>query len=155
MHEVVLMREPNHLGAKHYYIHALEASPHPERALPSAGRLETAAPAAGHLTHMPSHIYARVGDHFGAVRSNERAIAADKKFFASWGKGMVAVMYHAHNQHFLAYSACLAENFSEANKAATAVAAIAAPHIQQMPEMDGFLSNFISAQFYVLVAFTR
>ena len=61
--ESVLKRDPNHLGANHYYIHAVEASPHPERALPSAARLEKLAPAAGHLVHMPAHIYARVGDH--------------------------------------------------------------------------------------------
>jgi len=60
--ESVLKRDPNHLGANHYYIHAVEASQHPERALPSAARLEKLAPAAGHLVHMPAHIYARVGD---------------------------------------------------------------------------------------------
>src|SRR5437763_4655090 len=58
--ESVLKRDPNHLGANHYYIHAVEASLHPERALPSAARLEKLAPAEGHLAHMPSHIYARV-----------------------------------------------------------------------------------------------
>ena len=57
--ESVLARDPNHLGANHYYIHTVEASPTPARALPSAARLDTLAPAAGHLTHMPAHIYAR------------------------------------------------------------------------------------------------
>src|SRR6202035_5136391 len=61
--ESVLKRDPNHLGANHYYIHAVEASPHPERALPSAARLENLAPAAGHLVHMPAPIYSRVRDH--------------------------------------------------------------------------------------------
>ncbi|HEY4283707.1 MAG TPA: hypothetical protein VGM62_11645 [Chthoniobacterales bacterium] len=151
--ESVLKRNPNHLGANHYYIHAVEGSSRPERALPSAIRLETLAPAAGHLTHMPSHIHARVGDYAAAVRSNERAIIADGKFFVTAGKGLVAVMYHAHNEHFLAYAACMADDFKKAKKAADVVAAIAEPHIGEMPEMEGFLSNFICARMYVLVAF--
>src|SRR5207302_638277 len=122
---------------------------------PSAIRLETLAPAAGHLTHMPSHIHARLGDHFAAIRSNELAIAADKKFFATWGQSVVAVMYHAHNVYFLAYAACMADNAAEAKKAADTVAAITAPHIRQMPAMEGFLSNFICAPVYVLVGFER
>src|SRR5580693_3472144 len=81
--ESVLKRDPNHLGANHYYIHAVEASPQPERALPSAARLEKLAPAAGHLVHMPAHIYARVGDHSAAAHCNEVAAAADKSFLAA------------------------------------------------------------------------
>lgn len=65
--ESVLQRDPKHVGANHYYIHALEASPHPERALPSARRLETLVPAAGHLVHMPSHIYIRTGNYDAAA----------------------------------------------------------------------------------------
>ena len=61
--ESVLQRDPNHLGANHYYIHATEASPHPEWALASARRLETLSPAAGHLVHMPAHTYMRLGDY--------------------------------------------------------------------------------------------
>jgi len=68
--ESVLSRDPNHVGANHYYIHAVEASPHPEWALTSAKRLETLAPAAGHLVHMPAHTYMRVGDYSASARSN-------------------------------------------------------------------------------------
>ena len=79
--ESVLKRDPNHLGANHYYIHAVEASPHPERALPSAERLAKLAPAAGHLVHMPAHIYSRVGDHPAAAHCNELAVAATGSFW--------------------------------------------------------------------------
>ena len=72
--ESVLKRDPTHPGANHYYIHAVEASPSPERALPSAARLETLVPSAGHLVHMPSHIYMRTGDYAAAEKSN--AVAA-------------------------------------------------------------------------------
>src|SRR5438046_4812242 len=87
--ESVLKRDPNHLGANHYYIHAIEASPHPERALASAARLEKLAPAAGHLVHMPAHIYARVGDHFASAHCNEVAATADQKFLAGTRQGRV------------------------------------------------------------------
>jgi tetratricopeptide (TPR) repeat protein len=153
--ESVLKRDPNHLGANHYYIHATEASPQPERALPSTFRLEKLAPAAGHLTHMPSHVYDRVGDYAAAVRSNQLAVAADQKFFQTWGTGVAAVMYHVHNLHFLAYAACKNGNFNEAKKAADAVASIATPHVHEMPEMEGFFSGFISTPLLVLIAFER
>ena len=81
--ESVLKRDPNHLGANHYYIHAVEASPNPERGLASAARLATLAPAAGHLVHMPAHIYARVGDHAASAHCNQLAVAADKKFLGA------------------------------------------------------------------------
>src|SRR6184192_2350336 len=68
--ESVLKRDPNHLGANHYYIHAVEASSHPELGLASAARLPKLAPAAGHLVHMPAHVYQRTGNYAGAVAAN-------------------------------------------------------------------------------------
>src|SRR5207253_5489657 len=75
--ESVLKRNPNHPGAIHYYIHAVEASPHPERALAYAPNLPKLMPMAGHLVHMPGHIYERVGDYQAAAKSNTDAVAAD------------------------------------------------------------------------------
>src|SRR5687767_1584436 len=83
--EGVLRRNPNHVGANHYYIHAVEASPNPERALPSAARLMTLAPKAGHLVHMPSHVYIRTGDYHLAAVSNADAIVADREYIAKNG----------------------------------------------------------------------
>src|SRR6266849_5066432 len=74
--ESVLQRDPNHAGANHYYIHAVEASPNPVRALPSAQRLDTMVPQAGHLVHMPAHIYERTGNFAEAARNNEEAAEA-------------------------------------------------------------------------------
>src|SRR5207253_5379809 len=92
--ESILTRDPIHLGANHYYIHAVEASPHAERALPCAERLGKLAPAAGHLVHMPAHIYARVGDHSAAAHCNAIAAAADKKFLAATHEqGVYPLMY--------------------------------------------------------------
>src|ERR1017187_10183108 len=75
--ESVIRRDPNHLGAVHYYIHTVEASPSPERALAAANRLAALAPAAGHIVHMPAHIYIRTGDYAAAVKTNEEAAAVD------------------------------------------------------------------------------
>src|SRR5262249_18422649 len=92
--ESVLRRNPDHPGANHYYIHAIEASAWPERGLPSAERLKTLVPDAGHLVHMPSHIYYRVGDFEQAARQNERAMAADEAYlFRSGATGVYPMMY--------------------------------------------------------------
>jgi tetratricopeptide (TPR) repeat protein len=150
--ESVLRRDPNHLGANHLYIHAIEASPHPERGLPSAARLEKLAPAAGHLLHMPSHIYARVGDHVASARCNEMAVAADKRFFATaHPPDIYALMLSSHNLHFLAYAACMNENFMEARNAAARLVAKVAPSVKAMPMLQGYLS----VPFIVLIAFER
>jgi len=138
--ESVLKRDPNHIGANHYYIHAVEASPQPERALPSAARLEKLAPAAGHLVHMPAHIYARVGDHPAAAHCNEVAVAADKKFLAATHEqGVYPLMYYSHNLHFLAYAASMDGNFAEAKSAAARLVANVTPGVKAMPMLEGFL----------------
>ena len=103
--ERTLKTHPDHLGANHYYIHAVEASPHPERALASARRLPKLAPAQGHLVHMPSHIYIRTGMNYDADTANEAAIRADQTFLAkSHETGMYPMMYATHNVQFLWYA---------------------------------------------------
>ena len=150
--ESVLRRDPNHLGANHYYIHAVEASLHPERALPSAARLEKLAPAEGHLAHMPAHIYARVGDHFASAHCNQVAIAADKKFLGeTQEQGVYRMMYYSHNLHFLAFASCMNGNFVEAKDAAAKLVANVAPGVKAMPDLEGFLPT----PMVVLYAFER
>src|SRR5881296_3510794 len=82
--EGVLKRDPQHVGANHYYIHAVEASPHPERALASAQRLSTLMPGAGHLVHMPAHVYMRIGDYASAVKANRLAVAVDEAYIEAF-----------------------------------------------------------------------
>jgi len=107
--ESVLARDPNHAGANHFYIHAVEASPAPGRALPSAHRLDTMIPQAGHLVHMPAHIYIRTGDYAEAVKANEQAVKADRTYAhqADQEGSLYDLMYHSHNEHFLAAAACM------------------------------------------------
>jgi len=149
--ESVLMRDPMHAGANHYYIHAVEASPNPQRALPSAERLETLVPKAGHLVHMPSHIYARTGDFSQAVEQNAIAAKVDKVYAeeADRAGSMYDLMYHSHNEHFLASAASMEGRYAEAKKAADALAARLMPHAKMMPMLDGFLMTplWVDARF--------
>lgn len=98
----VLKREPQNPGANHFYIHAVEAGPNPELGLPSADRLLRFAPDAGHLVHMPAHIYLRVGQYDDAVVANELAVKADESYFRRVrAQGFYPGVYYPHNLHFL------------------------------------------------------
>jgi tetratricopeptide (TPR) repeat protein len=117
--ESVLKREPNHPGANHFYIHAVEASPNLERAIPSAMRLMTLIPAAGHLVHMPAHIFLQTGDYDLAAETNVKASAADRAFVLRTGTiGMYPLMYWTHNMHFIAYARAQEGRYDEAIQAA-------------------------------------
>lgn len=139
--ESVLARDPNHAGANHYYIHAVEASSDPERALPSAHRLDTMVPKAGHLVHMPAHIYERTGNYTEAAHNNAEAAKIDHAYAAEAGKtgSIYDLMYHSHNEQFEAMSASMAGHYAEAKKAADAMAARLAPHAKMMPMLDAFI----------------
>jgi len=105
--ERVLAREPNHPGAMHYYIHAVEASDRPKRAEPYADRLRGAVPGAGHLVHMPSHIYYRVGRYLDALTVNKTAVTVDESYLAATSApmGVYRLGYYPHNVHFVMASA--------------------------------------------------
>ena len=99
--EGVLQLNPNHPGANHYYIHALEASPYPEKALPAAERIDELMPGAGHLVHMPSHIYFRLGRYAEAVESSRRGAAVDREYIRKWNpQGNYREMFYPHNIYF-------------------------------------------------------
>jgi tetratricopeptide (TPR) repeat protein len=133
--ERTLKKHPNHLGANHYYIHAVEASPHPERALPSAKRLAALAPTQGHLVHMPSHIYVRTGMYHEASSANEAAIKSDQSFLAeSHESGVYPVMYATHNFDFLLYGEMMEGRKRDALKTARDLKdAVPAAVIKEMP----------------------
>jgi tetratricopeptide (TPR) repeat protein len=139
--ESVLRRDPNHMGAIHYYIHSVEASPNPERALAAANRLAALAPAAGHLVHMPAHIYIRTGDFDAGVKTNQRAAAADRAYIQTGAPpGIYPVMYYSHNLHFIAMCASMNGDYAESSKAAQALAAHVGPHVKDMPPLEGFMT---------------
>ena len=122
--ERVMAREVSHPGANHYYIHIMEASETPERAEASADRLGALMPAAGHMVHMPAHIYLRVGRYADAAEANVRAIAADEDYLAQCqAQGLYPVSYYPHNLHFLWAAATLEGRSAVAIDAARQVAA--------------------------------
>lgn len=149
--ESVLRRWPDHAGANHFYIHAMEMAPDPERALPSAHRLETLVPGAGHLVHMPSHIYIRTGDYVAAVKSNEQAIEVDNKMPAPPGGNMTYMLYRAHNVHFLASAAMMDGKYDVATRAANNLASRANTIVADMPMAEAFLPY----QLFVQLRFAR
>ncbi len=138
--EAVLARAPQHMGANHLYIHAVEASRTPGRALPSAARLAGLAPQAGHLVHMPAHIYLRTGDYQAAASSNTAAAAVDRAYIkASGASGIYPAMYYSHNLHFLAEAWNRAGNYRRAVQAAEQLADNVQEHLKEMPMIEGFL----------------
>jgi len=146
--EAVLMRAPNHPGANHYYIHAVEASKQPERGVAAADRLKALVPGAGHLVHMPSHIYMRVGRYDDAVQANVRAVAADRAYIATAKpEGMYPMMYYPHNLDFLWAAASMEGRSADALRAAREVAAQVTPAMaRQMPDVEGVLAAPLFAE---------
>jgi tetratricopeptide (TPR) repeat protein len=138
--ESVLRRRPDHPGANHYYVHAVEASEHPERALAAADRLSTLIPGAAHLVHMPSHIYARIGRYADASAANRRAIVADHAFIERFHPRGFYLMYAAHNHQFLWSTALMEGRSVEAMEQARETAAMMpAEALRAMPGFDGSL----------------
>lgn len=121
--EEILARAPRHPGATHFYIHVVEASPEPEKAEAAADTLADLVPGAGHLVHMPAHIYARIGRWPDAAAANVRAIEADATWRAADPRPGLYGLYMAHNHHFLAFTAMMRGRRDEALTAARAVVA--------------------------------
>jgi tetratricopeptide (TPR) repeat protein len=126
--ETVMKLDPDHPGANHYYIHAVEASPNPEKAAASAERLHTLVPGAGHLVHMPAHVYIRTGNYAGAVDANAHAVKVDEAYIArTKAEGVYPLMYYTHNFMFLSTAASMLGRTRQALDTAAKAASIAAP----------------------------
>jgi tetratricopeptide (TPR) repeat protein len=137
--ESVLKRNPDHPGANHFYIHAVEASPNLERAVPSALRLMTLVPGAGHLVHMPGHIFLQTGDYELAAKTNVNAAAADKAFVERTGaSGIYPLMYWTHNLHFISYARAQQGRYEEARQAARDMTQNVGDADLKMQMLEGF-----------------
>jgi tetratricopeptide (TPR) repeat protein len=140
--ETVLARSPEHVGANHYYIHAVEASKTPDRALVAARRLGGLVPGAGHLVHMPAHIFQRVGLYAEASEANRRAVVADTRYLEQTTPPGYYPVYVGHNYGFLAYSAAMEGRSEEALEAARkSASSVPRDLVCGMPGMDFFLSE--------------
>lgn len=149
----VTERDREHAGACHFYIHAVEAA-YPERALPCAGRIADLMPGAGHVVHMPGHVYIRTGRYADAVEANRRAIAADERagVLERDYESAYALGYHPHNYHFLSYAAAMAGQSEVALKAARQLAEMVDRDALRVPA-HGYLQHFLVTPIRVMVRF--
>ncbi len=149
----VLAKNADHPGALHYWIHLWEASNTPEKAEAAADRLLPLAPAAGHLVHMPGHIYQRVGRYSDAMKANQMAILADEDYITQCrAQGLYPLGYYPHNVHFLWFAASMAGQskiaIDAANKTAQAIPPAA---LKELP----ILQSFVLVPDYALVRFGK
>ncbi|MGD2071406.1 MAG: hypothetical protein PVI57_22250 [Gemmatimonadota bacterium] len=153
--ESVTAANPEHPGACHFYIHAVEEL-HPERAIPCAERLAGLMPGAGHLVHMPGHIYIRVGRYADAIRANEHAVHADESYIRDQrpGAGMYTVGYYPHNYDFMAFGAAMAGRSDLAVRSADRISELVPAEMIGAHGMD-FLQHWITRGLQMRVRFGR
>jgi len=151
--EAVLKKDPMHPGANHYYIHAIEASPQPDRGLVAAERLHNLVPGAGHLVHMPSHIYMRTGRYADAADANTQAIKVDEAYIAAVKPaGVYPMMYYPHNIHFFWAAASMEGRSADAIRAAREVTNGVSP--EMVKEMDA-IEYFVPTALFALARFGK
>jgi tetratricopeptide (TPR) repeat protein len=153
--EHVMARNPDHPGANHFYIHAVEAV-QPERAVAAAERLAGLMPGAGHIVHMPGHIYVRVGRYEDAIKANEHAIHADESYIADRNPamGIYVAGYYPHNYDFLAFAASMIGREAQAISAAEKMATLIAPEMMRAPGM-AFAQKHFTRHLEMKVRFGR
>ena len=151
--ERVITKYPNHAGACHFYIHTVEGSHTPERALPCANRLPALMPGAGHLVHMPAHIALRVGNYTAAIAHNQHAVHADEVYLdGPHTESIYGVAYTSHNWHFLSVAASLAGQ--------SALAVDAAEHTRKLIPLEiarelPLVEYWIAVPYFALVRFSK
>jgi tetratricopeptide (TPR) repeat protein len=152
--ETVLRRNPDHPGANHLFLHAVEMSPSPERAIPSAQRLMGIVPGAGHLVHMSGHIWRLTGDYDLTAEANERAAKVDEDYIKIVGpaRSPYQLGYYPHNLHFITYARAAQGRYADALRAAERLTAQVAPGFDAMPDMVEF---FMPNRYFVWVRFQR
>lgn len=151
--EKLIRQYPRHPGAPHFYIHAVEASRHPERGLASANLLMTLVPGSGHLLHMPSHIYIWTGDYHLGSLANIEAVKVDSAYVtACHAQGAYPLGYFPHNYHYLAATATLEGNAALAWQAARKVQEHTSQDVMMQPGW-GTLQHYYTIPYYVAVKF--
>ncbi len=151
--EDVIRANPKHPGACHFFIHAVEAV-QPQRAVACAERLAALMPGAGHLVHMPGHIYIRVGRYADAIRANEHAVHADESFIRDQqpGAGVYTMGYYPHNYDFLSFAAAMAGRREQSLEAADKLASLASSELMGAPGM-AFLQSHATRHLQMRVRF--
>ncbi len=154
--EEILEKSPNNPLANHLYIHAMEGSPHPEKALPSAERLAILVPGSGHLVHMPAHIYLRVGRYRDAALANQEAVKVDAQYLNhSHVESIYTSAYIPHNYHFLWAAATKTGQYKLAMEAAQDTADLVNPEEMREPGFSGTLQHFWLMPLYTQALFGK
>ncbi len=152
--ESVIREDPDHPGANHLYIHAVEAEK-PEKALPSADRLRELVPGAGHLVHMPSHVYIRTGDYHKGTLANERAVEADNEYVTQCRRqGIYPLAYVPHNYHFLWATATMEGRAERSIRAAKQTSSLVDEETMRQPGL-GTLQHYWIIPLYGYVRFAK
>jgi tetratricopeptide (TPR) repeat protein len=153
--DYVMKANPNHPGANHFYIHAVEAV-RPELAVAAAERLAGLMPGAGHIVHMPGHIYVRVGRYVDAIKANEHAIQADEDYIREQkpAGGIYTAGYYPHNYDFLAFAASMISRQEQAILAAEKLARLVTPEMQRADGMM-FTQHHVTRHLQMKVRFER
>ncbi len=151
--EQIVKRNPDHPGACHFYIHAIEASPDARKALPCAQRLGSLMPGAGHLVHMPTHIYIKLGEWDLAAEHNEHALHADEEFINErHPTGVYPLGYYTHNFHVMWYALNMLGRSEDALKTARTIGEKIPPDVvKQIPSLEYYSPTLL----YTLVRFSR
>ena len=149
--------EAPHPGLLHMYIHLMEMSPHPQRALAAGDRLRDLVPDAGHLVHMPTHIDVLCGDYRSVVETNQAGIEADRKFLAEEGASNFYSLYRCHNYHFKVYGAMFLGQLRAALDAAEELISTLPEEVLKVtsPPMADWLEGFVPMKQHVLIRFGR
>jgi tetratricopeptide (TPR) repeat protein len=144
-----------HPGLLHFYVHAMEMSPHPERALLAGDTLRDLVPDAGHLRHMATHIDVLCGNYRDVVVSNQAAIVADRKFYETEGPYNFYTLYRCHDYHFKLYGAMFLGQPEPALEAAGELVAQLTPDVLTAPGMADYLESFVGMRLHALIRFGR
>ena len=157
MEHIAHCGEPPHPGLLHMYIHLMEMSPFPEKALLAADQLRGIAPHSGHLQHMATHIDVLCGDYLNVINWNERAIQADRPYLEARGPFNFYTMYRCHNYHFKIYGAMFLGQYGPAIETARAIREVVPEQLLRMesPNMADWLEAFVPIEQHVLVRFGK
>jgi tetratricopeptide (TPR) repeat protein len=147
----------DHPGLLHLYVHLLEMSPFPQRALRAGDRLRELVPDSGHLIHMPTHIDVLCGNYRDVVVYNQKAVTVDRKFLAREGAANVYALYRSHDHHFVVYGAMFLGQYTPAIQAAQELIDTTPEEVLRIPSppMADFLEGYLSMKQHVLVRFGK
>eukprot|EP01126_Amoeba_proteus_P059034 TRINITY_DN7682_c0_g1_i1.p1 TRINITY_DN7682_c0_g1~~TRINITY_DN7682_c0_g1_i1.p1 ORF type:complete len:627 (-),score=113.17 TRINITY_DN7682_c0_g1_i1:157-1764(-) len=155
MLETAIRDHPPHMAIYHLYIHLIEMSPFPSKAIPVAEKLGSLAPRSGHLLHMPSHIWIRIGRYLDAVESNVKAVEEDRIYFNLRGGKNFYTLYRAHNIHFISYGSMFSGQYCRAVSSARELFTVLSPEVMAYHRLANVSEGLFGTLYHVLIRFGK